>query len=146
MPPSITWYDHTARRFWSGANAETDEYRVNLYTALPANVTATTRSAAESGATQLATANGYTQNTMVLTGVSVTSFSTDGFTFNANDVQWTATGGSLVANFAMVYNNTDVDGPPVLRVDFDGTITALTGIPLIIAWNSSGICRSAGWT
>ncbi len=139
MAPSITVYNHTKSRFLSGANAVGDTYRVNLYTVLPANLTATTKTAAESGATQLATANGYTQNTMALTGVTVTITTTDDATFDANDVSWTATGGSIAAAFAMVYNDTDTDDPPVFRVDFDGTVTATVGIPLVIGWNASGI-------
>ncbi len=139
MAPSITLYNHTRARFLSGLNLATDEYIVNLYTTLPVNATATTKAAAESGATQLSTANCYTQNAKVLTGVTVTTVTTDDAMFDAADVSWTATGGSLVANYAMVYNNTDTDDPPVFRVDFDGTITALDTIPLIIAWNAGGI-------
>ncbi len=139
MAPSITVYNHTKSRFLSGANSSSDTYRVNLYTVLPANLTATTKTAAESGATQLSTANGYTQNTMALTGVSVTITTTDDATFAASNVSWTATGGSIAAAFAMVYNDTDTDDPPVFRVDFDGTVTATVGIPLVIGWNASGI-------
>lgn len=139
MPPSITVYNHTKSRFLSGANAVSDTYRVNLYTALPANLTATTKTGAETGATQLATANGYTQNTMTLSGVAVTITTTDDATFDAADVSWTATGGSIAAGFAMVYNDTDTDDPPVFRIDFDGTVTATVGIPLVLGWNASGI-------
>lgn len=139
MAPSVTVYNHTKARFLSGANAVGDEYIVNLYTVLPANLTATTKTAAESGATQLSTANGYTQNAKVLTGVAVTTVTTDDARFDADDVSWTASGAGLTANFALVYNNTDTDDPPVFRVDFDGAITAAAGIPLVIAWNASGI-------
>jgi hypothetical protein len=139
MAPSITIYNHTRARFLSGANLATDEYIVNLYTVLPANLTATTKSAAESWATQLSTANGYTQDAKVLSGVTITTVTTDDAMFDADDVSWTATGGSLEGNFAMVYNNTDTDDPPVFRVDFDGAVTAAAGIPLVISWNASGI-------
>jgi hypothetical protein len=139
MAPSITIYNHTKARFLSGANLAGDEYIINLYTVLPANLTAATKTAAESGATQLTTANGYTQNAKVLAGVAVTTVATDDAKFDADSVSWTASGGSIVANFAMVYNNTDTDDPPVFRVDFDGTITAVAGTPLVIDWNASGI-------
>ena len=139
MPVNVTVYNHTKSRFLSGANAVGDAYRINLYTALPANLTATTKTAAESGATQLATANGYTQNSMALTGVAVTITTTDDATFDANDVTWTASGGSIAAAFAMVYNDTDTDDPPVFRIDFDGTVTATAGVPFVIQWNASGI-------
>ena len=139
MAPSITLYNHTRSRFLSGANLAGDTYKINLYSVLPANVTATTKAAAESGATQLSTANGYTQNTMALTGVAVSIVTTDDGKFDADDVSWTASGGSIAAAFAMVYNDTDTDDPPVFRIDFDGTVTATTGIPLVISWNDSGI-------
>lgn len=139
MAPTITLYNHTRSRFLSGANAVGDTYRINLYSTLPANVTATTKAAAESGATQLSTANGYTQNAKALTGVAVTITTTDDGTFDADDVSWTASGGSIAAAFALVYNDTDTDDPPVFRIDFDGTITALDGAPLTITWNASGI-------
>ena len=44
---TVTLYDHTRLRFLSGVNDECDSY--------------TTKAAAESGATQLSTANGYTE-------------------------------------------------------------------------------------
>jgi hypothetical protein len=139
MPVSVTVYDHTTARFLSGANAVGDSYKINLYSTLPANATATTKAGAESGATQISTANGYTQNTKTLTGVAVTSVTTNDAKFDADDVSWTASGGSIAAAFAMVYNDTDTDDPPVFRIDFDGTITATTGVPFVIEWNASGI-------
>jgi hypothetical protein len=139
MPVSVTIYNHTKSRFLSGANSEADTYKINLYSVLPANLTATTKSAAESGATQLSTANGYTQDTKTLSGAAVSIVNTDDAKFDADDVTWTASGGSIAAAFAMVYNDTDTNDPPVFRIDFDGTVTATTGIPFVIAWNASGI-------
>lgn len=139
MPVTVTIYNHTKARFLSGANSEADTYKINLYSTLPANLTATTKAAAESGATQIATANGYTQDTKTLSGVAVTVVTTDDARFDADDVTWTASGGSIAAAFAMVYNDTDTNDPPVFRIDFDGTITATAGIPFVIAWNASGI-------
>ena len=139
MAPSVTVYNHTRARFLSGANLVGDSYKVNLYSVLPANLTATTKALAESGATQIATANGYTQDTKTLASVAVTTITTDDGKFDADDVTWTASGGSIAAAFAMVYNDTDTDDPPVFRVDFDGTITATTGVPFVIEWDASGI-------
>ena len=137
MAATVTLYNFTRARFLSGLNAQGDTYKVNLYSALPANATATTKAAAESGATQIDTGNGYTQDTKVLTGVTTTIISTTNAKFDADDVSWTASGGSIAAAFALVYN--DTDSAPVLRIDFDGTVTAANGIPLVITWNSGGI-------
>lgn len=139
MAPIVTLYNHTAARFWSGANAESDEYIINLYTVLPSNLTATTKTAAEAGATQLSTAFGYTQNAKILTSVAVSVFSVNGFKLDADDPSWTASGGDLAAAFAMCFNNTDTDDPPVFRVDFGGTSTAPDTIPLVIGWDPDGI-------
>ena len=139
MAVTVTLYNITRQSFLSGLNAEGDSYKINLYSALPANATATTKAEAESGATQIATANGYTQDTKVLTGVTTTIVSTTNAKFDADDVSWTASGGSIAAAFALVYNDTDTSDPPVLRIDFGGTVTATTGIPLVITWNASGI-------
>lgn len=139
MSVTVTIYNHTAARFWSGANAVGDQYIINLYTVLPENASATTKTAAEAGATQLATAFGYTQNAKALTSVAVTIFSTNGFKFDADNPVWTAAGGNLEAEFAMVYNNTDTNNSPVFRVDFGGTSTAPDTIPLEIGWPVDGI-------
>jgi hypothetical protein len=139
MPVSVTIYNHTKSRFLSGANSDADTYKINLYSTLPENLTATTKAAAESGATQLATANGYTQDAKTLSGVAVSIVTTDDAKFDADDVTWTASGGSIAAAFALVYNDTDTNDPPMFRIDFGGTVTATTGIPFVIAWNASGI-------
>ena len=139
MAVTVTLYNHTRDRFLSGANAVGDTYKVNLYSTLPANATATTKTAAESGATQLSTANGYTQDSKTLTTVAVTIVSTTNGKFDADDVSWTASGGSIAASFAMIYNDTDTNGPPVARIDFGGTVTALTGVAFVIAWDANGI-------
>ena len=139
MAVTVTLYDHTRSRFLSGANAVGDSYKINLYSVLPTNATATTKAAAESGATQLSTANGYTQDTKTLSNVVATIVSTTNAKFDADDVSWTASGGSIAADFALVYDDTDTNDPPVLRIDFGGTVTALDGAPFIISWNTSGI-------
>jgi len=138
MAVTTTIYNHTRALFLSGANSDADEYRINLYSALPANLTATTKTAAEASATQIGTSSGYTQNDKIVTGVAVTTESTDDGMFDADDVIWTATGGSIAAGFAMLYNETD-GGIPVLRIDFGGTVTAASGIDFVIRWNAAGI-------
>ncbi len=133
----VTTYNHTRSLFLSGQLNTADNYRINLYTVLPANATATTKATAESGATQLTTANGYTQNTKALTGVTITIVSTTNGRFDADDVTWTASGGSIAAAFAMVWNNTS--DLPVLRIDFEGTVTATDGVPFAVQWDANGI-------
>jgi hypothetical protein len=139
MPVSVSLYNHTVKRFLSGENAEGDTYRINLYTVLPFDATATTKAAAEAGATQLPTALGYTQNAKSLTGVLVSVVTTNDARFDADDVTWTASGGALTANFALVYNDTDTNDPPVMRIDFDGAQSAPDTTEFKIVWNANGI-------
>lgn len=138
MPVSVTLYDHTARRIQAGDFVASDSYVVNLYTVLPANVTATTKTAAESGATQLSTGNGYTQNAKTLSNVSIATITTNDSTFTFDPVNWDASGGSIAAAFALIYDDTKTNDPPVARVDFDGTVTAASGTQFRITPDASG--------
>ena len=137
MPVIATPYNHTSARTQSGANAVGDEYRINLYTVLPFVAAATTKAAAEAGATQVATANGYTQDAKIVASLAVAIITTNDSNLDAPDVIWTAAGGSIVADFAMMWNQTD--DAPYLHFDFDGTITALDTDPFSIIWNAGGI-------
>jgi hypothetical protein len=139
MPVSVNVYDHTRLRCFNGANAATDVYRCNLYSAFTFSASATTKSGAESGATQLSTANGYTQNTQQLTGVAINILSTNGATFTCSNIIWIATGGSIAASHAMIYNDTDANDPPLIHINFDGTITAASGQPFAITIPANGL-------
>jgi hypothetical protein len=135
----VNVYDHTRLRFANNANAATDTWRVNLYSAFTFIPAATTRAAAEVGATQLTTANGYTQNTMTLTGVATVQLGTNGASFTCSNVIWIATGGSIAASHAMIYNNSDANSPPLMHIDFEGTVTATSGQPFAIAIDPNGL-------
>lgn len=138
MAVTITLFDHTAQRFANGANAVGDTYKVNLYSAFTLDTTATTKAAAESGNTQLSTANGYTQNDKTLGSVTVTKTGNDA-AFDAADVSWTASSGSIEAVGALIYNDTDADDPPLAYIDFDGTQSAGDGTDFKILWDAAGI-------
>jgi hypothetical protein len=63
-------------------------------------------------------------------------------TFDAADVQWTATGGNMVARYAVIYDDTAASDDLVAYVLLDTTpadVTATTGNTFTIAWNASGI-------
>jgi len=138
MPVSVNLYNHTRLRFADGSNIASDTYRINLYSAFTFDATATTKTAAETGATQLSTANGYTQNSKALASVVISVANTNGAMFDFADVQWDASGGSIAASHALIYNDTDANDPPVAHINFDGTITAAAGIPFIVRPNASG--------
>lgn len=137
MPVTISLYNHTARRFADGSNSPSDTYKVRLLTAATFNATHTTLAA--TGGTEVANANGYTTGGATLTGVAVTTATTNDAMFDANDVSWTASGGAITASYAILYNDTDTDDPPVAFVDFDGSQSAADSTDFKIIWNASGI-------
>lgn len=144
MAVTVTLYDHTAAKFADGSFAATDSYKINLYSAFTFTASDATKAAAETGATQLATNFGYTQDSKPLNAVAVTTVTTNDAKFDADDVVWTASGGDIgPAQYAMVYNDTDTNDPPVLYIDFGAGETATNGTDFKIVWNASGIIT---WT
>lgn len=137
MPITISAYDHTATRFASGANSSSDAYKVKLLTAATFNAAHTTLVA--TGGTETAAINGYTAGGVALTGVSVTTVTTNDAKFSANNIALAAVGGPITAAFGILYNDTDLDDPPVAFIDFDGSKTATAGLAFNIAWNAAGI-------
>lgn len=137
MPVSISIYNHTAQRFASGANSSSDTYKVKLLTAATFDAAHTTL--ADTGGTEVANANGYTTGGATLSSVAVTTITTNDAMFDAADATWTATGGAITANFAIIYNDTDTNDPPLAFINFDGAQTAAAGTQFRITWNDSGI-------
>ena len=137
MAVTISLYNHTARRFADGANAATDTYRVALYTAATFDATNTTLAGITK--TETASGNGYTTGGVALTTVAVTTVGTNGAKFDADDAAWTANGGSIAAEYAILYNDTDANDPPVAFIDFGQPESAGDGTEFLIVWDSNGI-------
>jgi hypothetical protein len=134
---TISLYNHTAARFASGANAVGDTYKVKLLTAATFDATHTTLTA--TGGTEATTGTGYTAGGATLSNVAVTTVTTNDAKFDADDASWTASGGPIAAEFAIIYNDTDADDPPVAFIDFDGSQSAGDGTDFLIVWNANGI-------
>lgn len=137
MAVTINLYNHTTARFADGSNAVGDTYKVKLLTVATFNATHTTLAA--TGGTEVANANGYVTGGATVTGVAVTTVTTNDAKFDADDTTWTASGGSITASYGILYNSTDADSPPVAFIDFDGSKSAGSGANFTIAWNASGI-------
>lgn len=96
-----------------------------------------------------ANANGYTTGGVALTGVTWTN-NAGTITFDVNDPVWTASGGSIVARFAVIYRNATVNTivKPLLCVCLLDTtpadVTATTGNTLTIQINASGVFTLSG--
>ena len=140
MAVSITLYNHTASKFADGSFAVGDTYKLKLYSALTPDATHTTLAAVDAGGGTEATAGtGYTAGGQNLANVSVNIATTNDAVFDADDVTWTASGGSIAAAYGVIYNDTDVGDPPLAYINFDGTQTAGDGTDFIVSWNASGI-------
>ena len=137
MAVTISLYNHSAARFADGSNAVGDTYKAKLLTAATFDATHTTLAA--TGGTEATTATGYTAGGAALTGVAVTTVTTNDAKFDANDVTWTASGGAITASYAILYNDTDANDPPVAFIDFGGSESAGDGTDFKIIWNASGI-------
>jgi hypothetical protein len=136
VPVSISLYDHTAKRFGDGSNAVGDTYKLKLLTAATFDATHTTLTA--TGGTEVANGNGYLTGGATLGSVVVNQTGNDA-AFDAADVTWSASGGSITASYGIIYNSTDSNSPPVAFIDFGGSQSAGDGTDFKIIWNASGI-------
>ena len=137
MAVTITLYNQAAKLFAEGSNAAADTYKVKLYSAATFNASDNTILGITG--TEATTGTGYTAGGKSLTGVSVTTVTTNDAKFDADDVVWTAVGGSITASYAVLYNDTDLNDPPLAFIDFGGSQSAGDTTDFKIVWNTSGI-------
>ena len=137
MAITISLYNHTAKLFADGSNAAGDTYKVALYTAATFDATNTTLAGVSK--TEVAGSFGYTTGGQALAGLAVTTVTTNDAKFDANDLTWTASGGAITASYAILYNDTDANDPPVAFIDFGASESAGDGTDFKIIWNASGI-------
>jgi hypothetical protein len=137
MAVTISLYNHTAKLFADGSNAVGDTYKVQLYSTATFDATNTTLAGITG--TEATTGTGYTAGGATLASVSVTTVTTNDAKFDADDVTWTASGGSITASYAVIYNDTDANDPPLAFIDFDGSQSAGDGTDFKIVWNANGI-------
>lgn len=128
----VTPYNHTTLYRSAGNINASATFKINLYSVLPFTAVAATKAQAEAGATQIATANGYTQNDKIITGLAFATVNTNDARFTCNQISWTASGGNIAAGFAMIYVDSITDDPPLYHYNFEGTVTATDGIPFVI--------------
>lgn len=137
MAVTISLYNHTTRLFTDGSGAVGDTYKLALYTAATFNAADTTLAGVTK--TEATAGTGYTAGGQALTGVTVTTVTTNDAKFDANDVVWTASGGSITASYAILYNDTDANDPPLAFIDFGGSQSAGDTTDFKAVWSASGI-------
>lgn len=137
MAVTVSLYNHTARRFADGSNSASDTYKVKLLTAATFDASHTTLAA--TGGTETTGANGYTAGGATLAGVTVDTVTTNDAKWDADDVTWSASGGPIAAAYAIIYNDSDTDDPPLAFIDFGGSQSAGDQTDFKIIWNASGV-------
>lgn len=143
MAASITFYNSAKEYIGDGTiDLDTHTFKV-LLTSSSYTPSATTHTVKADVTNELSTANGYTAGGATLGSVTWT-LSGATVTFDAADTTWTASGGSIVARYAVIYDDTTTSPADALiaYILLDTTptdVTTTTGNTLTLAWNASGI-------
>jgi hypothetical protein len=144
MTASITIFESFREYMADGTiDLDTDSFKVSLHSSsfVP---TASGDSVYADVSDELSTANGYTNGGATL--ASVTWNRSGGtVTWDAADTVWTASGGSIVARYAVIRKvgtANSITDPLVAYVLLDTTpanVTATAGNTLTLQWHASGI-------
>lgn len=138
-----TFYNSFKDKISNGIVLETDAFKMALFlsTSNCADATQTTYAGLTN---QHANANGYTTGGVALTGT--TWGQTAGTaTFDAPDAAWTASGGNIVARYAVIYDVTTGDLVCYcLMDDAPADVTVPAGNTLTVEINISGVFTLAG--
>lgn len=142
------WVVHDKLKEYIGDGSidlDNDSFKVGLYLST-SNVATTSINALATATNEHANGNGYATGGVALSGVTWAE-SAGTVTFDAADMTdaWTATGGSIVARFAVIYDDTvtsPVADPIVAHCLLDATpddVTVTDTNTLSINMNASGI-------
>lgn len=132
-------YNHTRLRTIDSENSSSNIYKANLYSAFTFDASNTTKAEAETGATQLATANGYSQNSKIVEGWDYVADGTSGAKLVSAPIQWVIAGGSITFRWTLIYNDSDSGDPPVIAYDFGEDVTVDSGEILTITPAADGL-------
>jgi len=123
-----------------------DSFKINLYLSTSNADTLSGADQLTDLTNQVATAFGYTQNTKAVTISTSQSGGTVTVDETTNPV-WTASGGSITARFAVIYDDTNANDIPICVCLLDTTpadVTATDGNTFTITINASGLFTLAG--
>lgn len=148
MAASITFYQSFSKTLGDGTfDMDANTFKVTLHSS-SYTPSASAHTVYADLTNELSTANGYTNTGKALT--TVVWSRTGGTTkFDADDTQWTAAGGSIVARYAVLRAVGTLNGvvdPLVAYILLDTTPadkTATDTNTFTLAWNASGIFTHA---
>lgn len=127
---------------------DTHAFKINLYLSTSNCDTLSGHDQLTDLTNQVATNFGYTQNTKAVTITTANSSGTITIDETTNP-SWTASGGSITARFAVIYDDTHADDIPVCVCLLDtapADVTATDGNTFTITMNASGILTLSGAT
>ena len=140
----------SAKLAWANGTIDFDShsFKINLYlsTSNANTLTAATITQLSDITNQVATNFGYTQNTKAVTITTANSSGTITIDETTNPV-WTASGGSITARFAVIYDDSHANDMPIAVCLLDtapADVTATDGNTFTITMNASGILTMSG--
>jgi hypothetical protein len=140
----------SAKLAWANGTIDFDShsFKINLYlsTSNANTLTAATITQLSDITNQVATNFGYTQNTKAVTITTANSSGTITIDETTNPV-WTASGGSITARFAVIYDDSHANDMPIAVCLLDtapADVTATDGNTFTITMNASGILTLSG--
>ncbi len=144
------FYDIARERMADGGyDLDDDSFKIALFLSASDAATLTTgNSNLADLSNQHANGNGYTTGGIALTTTWVASTATLTFDYTNSPV-WTASGGSIVARFAVIYDDTHGSNGLLCMTTMDNApadVTATTGNTLTVDANSSGVFTLTGAT
>ena len=125
---------------------DTHSFKIALFTSVSNCNTLSGTTTLASLTNQVATANGYTQNSKAVTLTTANSGGTITVDETTNP-SWTANGGSITARFAVIYNDTHASKQALCVCLLDtapADVTATDGNTFTITPNASGIFTISG--
>jgi len=137
-----------AKLAWANGEIDFDShsFKINLYTSASNANNLSSISQLADITNQVATGNGYTQNSKAVTITTANSSGTIIIDETSNP-QWTAVGGSIVARFAVIYDDTHANDIPCFVCLLDTTpadITVNADVTFVVECDVSGLLRASG--
>lgn len=140
MAASITFYN-SFREYVADGTIDLDTHTFKVMLTSSSYTPSASHTVKADVTNELSTANGYTAGGATLGSVNW-GHSGGTATFDAADTVWTASGGSIAARYAVIYDDTAANDELVAYILLDTTpadVTATAGNTLTLQWNASGI-------